>query len=335
MVNKQIGKQTLQLNSPPSIISHYCTVGPMEGQGPLAKYFDEIVSDPLMGQTTSEKAELMILENTINSTLSNHKLTTNDLDFYIAGDLLNQIISATFSARTLALPYIGIYGACSTWAAGLGLASILTEGGYAKKVLVATSSHYQTAERQYRYPIELNVKHKPTNQYTVTGAGAAIVANQGKGPKITAVTFGKVVDFGCKDPNDMGSAMAPAALSTLIQHLEDTNRTLADYDLILTGDLARHGSKMFHIIAKEAGLSLGEKHKDAGAMIYSPQQPVGSGASGAACSATVTIGYVFKEMVQGKYRRVLLIATGALLNQLTSQQGESIPCIAHAVVLEV
>lgn len=334
MANNRVGKQTITFSQPPRIIGAHSVVGPQEGQGPLANYFHDILKDPMMGQQTAEKAELKILEQATQRVMADAKLTRDEVQYYIAGDLLNQIISASYSARTLQIPFVGIYGACSSFAEGLGLGALFVHGSYADKVLVATSSHYQTAERQYRYPIELNIQRKDTNQYTVTGAGAAILANEGEGPKVTHATFGKVVDMGIKDANDMGSAMAPAALDTLVQHLEDTGRTVGDYDLILTGDLASQGKKMFHLLAKEQGISLGEKHKDAGASIYNPQQQTGAGGSGCACSAVVTLGYVIKEMVQGKYRRVLVIATGALMNPLTSQQGESVPGIGHAVVIE-
>lgn len=334
MAEKRVGKQTIALNNPPIMISHHCTVGPVEGQGPLASYFDDILDDDLLGQSTPEKAELAILEQTINKTLSKNRLSISDIQYYIAGDLLNQIISANFSARSIDTSFLGIYSACATFTQGLGLGALLIDGGYADKVLAATSSHYQTAERQFRYPIELNIKRKLTNQHTVTGASAVVLANAGEGPKITEVTFGKVIDFGIKDVNDMGSAMAPAAIDTLRQHLEDTGRTIGDYDLILTGDLSRQGKKMFSLLAKDLGLSLGEKYQDAGVLIYNPQQPVGAGGSGCACSAVVTIGYLLKEMVQGKFKKVLVIATGALTNSLTYQQGESVPGVAHGIVIE-
>lgn len=334
MAEKRIGQQTIALTNPPIIISHHCTVGPTEAKGPLADYFDDIILDDLMGKSTPEKAELSILEQTVNKTISKNGLSISDIQFYIAGDLLNQIISANFSARSLDIPFMGIYSACATFAQGIGMGAILIDGGYADKVLVATSSHYQTAERQFRYPIELNVKRKLTNQVTVTGAGALVLANTGEGPRVTEITFGKVVDLGIKDVNDMGSAMAPGAVDTLRQHLQDTGRTVGDYDLILTGDLAKQGKKMFKILAKDAGLTLGEKHQDAGVLIFGPQQQVGAGGSGAACSAVVTIGYLFKEMFQGKFKRVLIIATGALTNALTYQQGETIPGIAHAIAIE-
>ncbi|NLY10294.1 MAG: stage V sporulation protein AD [Firmicutes bacterium] len=335
MAENRVGQQTIVFRNPPRIISSFATVGPDEGKGPLAQYFNDILEDPMLGQKTAEKAELKMLESTIEQTLAQAKLKKEEIHYYISGDLLNQIISSSFSARTLGVPFIGIYGACSSYAEGLGLGSVLIDGSYADKVLVATTSHYQTAERQFRYPIELNIQRKTSNQVTVTGAGVSILANAGDGIKVTHATFGKVIDMGLKDVNDMGSAMAPAAVDTLVQHLQDTNRSVADYDLILTGDLASQGKKMFGLLAKEKGISLGNKHQDAGDLIFSPQQDVGAGASGCACAAVVTIGYVMKEMYQGRFRRVLLIATGALMNALTFQQGESIPGIGHAIVLEV
>lgn len=335
MAQNRVGSQTIRLQNPPKIISTYSTVGPVEGKGPLATYFHDVLSDPMLGEPTPEKAERKILEQTVQKVLAQQKLATDDIQYFIAGDLLNQIITANFSARSLGVPLIGIFSACATFAEGIGLGSMLIDGNYADKVLVGVSSHYQTAERQYRYPIELNIQRKLTNQTTVTGAGALVLSREGEGPRVTHITFGKVVDMGIKDVNDMGSAMAPAAMDTLIRHLEDTGQTPGDYDLILTGDLASQGSKMLRVLTKEKGLSLGEKLHDAGAMIFGPQQSVGAGGSGAACSAVVTTGYVMKEIFQGKYRRVLLVATGALMNSLTYQQGESIPCIAHSVTIEI
>lgn len=335
MALNRVGAQTITLQNPPKIISSYSTVGPKEGKGPLGIYFHDILTDPMMGEATPEKAERKILEQTVQKALAQVKLAADEVQYFIAGDLLNQIISANFSARSLGVPLIGIFGACSTFAEGIGLASVFIDGNYADKIIVAVSSHYQTAERQYRYPIELNVQRKLTSQTTVTGSGTVILSKEGDGPRVTHVTFGKVVDMGLKDVNDMGSAMAPAAMDTLMAHLQDTGRTPGDYDLILTGDLASQGSKMLRVLTKEKGISLGEKLKDAGAMIFAPQQSAGAGGSGAACSAVVTTGYVMKEMYQGKYRRILFIATGALMNPLTYQQGESIPCIAHAVSIEV
>jgi stage V sporulation protein AD len=308
-------------------------VGKQEGQGPYAEYFHEILADDLLGQKTPEKAERQILEQTIDQALRKQGLVPQDIQYYVGGDLLNQVISTVFSARSLEVPFLGIFSACGTFSQGLGLASVLLQGGFADKVLVATSSHYQTAERQYRYPIELNVQHVSTNQHTVTGAGACVLAADGEGPKITHATFGKVVDMGLKNPNDMGSAMAPAALATLEQHLADTGRSPDYYDLILTGDLGRQGLKMLRILAEKKNLQLNNV-ADGGALIYGDNPKFGAGASGAACSAVMTLGYVNTQLFLGKLHKVLLIGTGAMLNQLTIQQGESIPTIAHAAAIE-
>lgn len=334
MAANQVGSQTVAFPSLPRLITEHTIVGKMEGQGPYREYFHEILEEDLMGQKTAEKAERQILERAVNEALRKKGLVPQDIQYYISGDLLNQVISAVFSARSLGVPFLGIFSACGTFAQGLGLGSALLEGGFAEKVMVATSSHYQTAERQYRYPIELNVQHVPTNQHTVTGAGACVLALEGEGPKITHATFGKVVDMGLKNPNDMGSAMAPAAFATLEQHLQDTGRSPSDYDLILTGDLGRQGLKMLNILAEKKGLSLGSNLQDGGVLIYGDNPKVGAGASGAACSAVMTLGYVNTQLHSGKLRRVLLLGTGALLNQLTIQQGDSIPTIAHAVAIE-
>ena len=300
----------------------------------MAEYFHEILPDDMLEQKTPEKAEKLMLEIAIEKALNQRNLTNQDIQFYIAGDLLNQIISATFSARSVAVPYIGIYGACSSFAEGVGLGAVLIQGGFAQKVLVGTSSHYQTAERQFRYPIELNVQHTGTSQHTVTGAGAAVLSIDGEGPKITHATFGKIVDKGLNDPNDMGSAMAPAAFDTITQHLHDTGRTIDYYDLVLTGDLGAQGLKMLRILAEQNNTPYGERVQDGGVLIYSPNQSVGAGGSGCACSAVITLGFINTKMYLGEMHKVLVVGTGALLNSLTVLQGESIPCIAHAIAIE-
>jgi len=331
---KRIGQQTFHFTDPPRLVGAKTIVGPKEGNGPLGEYFDEIVQDPLWGEKTPEKAERKFLEQASTAVLAENQYSEDDMDLFISGDILNQIISATFTARTLGIPYIGIFGACASIAEGMGLGAMLIDGGFASRLLVATSSHYQTAERQYRYPIELNMQRKSTNAWTVTGAAAAILSANESGARVTSVTVGRVMDYGLKDPNDMGAAMAPAANDTLMRHFQDTSTTPGDYDLILTGDLGSFGSKMLRTLAGKSGITLGEKHQDAGCLIFSPQQQTGVGGSGCACSATVFLGYVLKEMMRGRFKRVLLVATGALFNPLTWQQGETIPCIAHALVLE-
>ena len=333
MVVKRLGQFTVQL-SRPRIVGAYTLMGPREGEGPLGKYFDAIVDDYMWGEYKAEKAERKYVETAARRALGQVGLTENDVDYFIAGDLMNQIVSSTFSARSLAIPHIGIFAACATSTLGLGLGAMLVDGGFAHRVLVATASHYQTVERQYRYPIELNIQRKMTNQWTATGGAAAVIAADGDGPRIRQVTFGRVMDWGVKDVNNMGAAMAPAATDTLLRHFQDTNTTPADYDLILTGDLAQYGSKLFRELVKREGVTLGGKHLDGGSSMYTPEQQAGAGASGAVTSAAAIYGYVLKEMARGRYRRVLALATGCLHNALTSQQGDSCPGVCHAVVLE-
>lgn len=312
----------------------YTFVGPREGDGPLGRYFDETASDYMLGETRAEMAERRYLLTAMHGVLARASLQPADIDLFLAGDLLNQTISSSFAARSLAIPFMGLFNACATIAEALILAAMAVEGGFASRAAAAVSSHYQTAERQYRYPIELNIQRKATNHWTVTGGAAALVDAGDAGVRITHATIGRVRDYGLHDPNDMGSAMAPAAADTLLRHLADLDRTPGDYDLILTGDLGAYGSKMFHHLVKEAGWTLGGKHMDAGAAIFSPQQQAGAGGSGCACSAAVLLGYVLKEMQNTRYHRVLAIPTGSLHSPTSWQQGETIPCIAHAVVLE-
>ncbi|MDI9484200.1 MAG: stage V sporulation protein AD [Bacillota bacterium] len=333
-MSNRLGAQTLTFSKEPRILSSYAIVGPMEGKGPHALDFDEILPDDVLNQKTPEKSERLILEMAIAKTLQKSSTKLDEVQFLIAGDLLNQIISSTFAAATYAAPFIGIYGACSTFAQAMGLAAALLQGDFASKVLIGTASHYQTAERQFRYPIELNVKHIATNHHTVTGAGTALLGFGEEGPRVTHATFGAVVDMGLKDPNDMGSAMAPAAFATIKQHLKDTGRSLEDYDVVLTGDLGRQGRKMLRLLLEGEGFQGLDRLQDGGSKIYGDGQKTGAGGSGAACIAVMTLGYALNKLKSAKARRILVVATGALLSSLTVAQGESIPCIAHAVVIE-
>jgi stage V sporulation protein AD len=328
------GDQTYLFTNPPSLIGARSVVGPREAAGPLGQYFDLKINDPLFGERTAEKAERRFLVEACNATLEGTGVAGGDIDFLLAGDLLNQIISASFTARELKIPFLGLYGACSTVAEASALAGFLLDGGFGSNVLVGVSSHYQTAERQYRYPIELNLKHKLSAQYTVTGAGAFLYAKAGAGPYLTGVTVGKIVDYQIKDPNDMGAAMAPAAADTILQHLEDTGREPNYYDLILTGDLGKVGMQLTSALLEQCGVSLGSIYQDGGAMMFGGDPAQGAGGSGCACSAVITAGYVLKEMAAGKFKRALIVGTGSLHSPLTWQQGESIPGIAHAFVLE-
>lgn len=331
---KKLGKQTLALMNPPIIVGTNSVVGPKEGQGPLAHSFDLVLADSLNGEDTWEKAERKMLKTCCQKAVEESGLTPQDIDFMMAGDLLNQIISANFTARDLGIPFIGLYGACSTMFEGMALGSMLVDGGFANHVLVAASSHYDTAERQYRFPTEMGVQRTLTAQWTVTGAGGVVLAGSGTGPAVTHVTIGKVIDLGVKDPNDMGSAMAPAAADTMISHFIDTGRQPSDYDLIVTGDLAAVGRALTEQLVKQAGYDISKNYTDCGILIFDPSQDTHAGGSGCGCSAVVLTGYLLKEMKKGKYKRILGIGTGALLSTTSSMQGESIPGIGHAVVID-
>ncbi len=337
-----VGHRTWVFENRPIISGAATVVGPEEGNGPLANDYDIIHEDMMLGQKSWEKAEHMLLEEAVKLACEHAKITKEQLQFYIGGDLLNQITSSSFTARTLGVPYIGIFGACSTSMESLALAAYIVNSGGAKYIMSATSSHNSTAERQFRYPTEYGAQKPPTAQYTVTGAGAAVVASreakkgQGPAPVITSATLGRVVDMGIKDPFNMGAAMAPAAVDTIQAHLKDLNRTPADYDLIVTGDLAKVGYEIARELFVKHGVPIEDTHyDDCGLMVYDlEKQPVQAGGSGCACSAVVTYGHLLKRMAKGELSRILIVATGALLSPMTALQGESIPCIAHAVCLE-
>jgi len=334
MAKNKAGQQTFVFAQKPFILSMAATVGPKEGAGPLADYFDVLLPDDILGEQSWEKAEKKMLLQTIRLALEKNELEEKEIDYLVAGDLLNQIITASFTARELAIPFLGIYGACSTMAESLALASCLIAGGFANKIVAASCSHNCTAERQYRGPTELGMQLTPTSQCTVTGAGAAVVSLQGSGPKIDCATIGKVIDLGIKDPSDMGTAMAPAAADTLLQHFADTGRKPDYYDLILTGDLATVGSNILKELMQKSGVPLGENYNDSGMMIFTKKQGVNAGGSGCGCISAVTCGYVYKKLLQGELKKVLIIGTGALLSPTSYQQKESIPGIAHAVSIE-
>jgi stage V sporulation protein AD len=330
------GHQSWVFQNKPRILAAATVVGPFEGQGPLAKDFDIIHGDLMLEQDSWEKAERTLLEEASKLAVENAGLTKEQIQFFLAGDLMNQGISSSFAAKTNGIPFMGIYGACSTSMEGLAMAAQLVDAGSAKYVLAGTSSHNASAEKQYRYPTEYGAQKPPTAQFTVTGAGAAVVSKEGKGPVITSATIGRVIDMGVKDPFNLGAAMAPAAVDTIQAHFRDLAIEPGYYDLIVTGDL----SKVGYVLAKE----LFKKHAfpieqtqygDCGMMIYDyEKQEVQAGASGCACSAVVTYGHLLKRLREGEFRRILVVATGALLSPITFQQGESIPCIAHAVSIE-
>lgn len=332
MATKRIGKQTVKLQNPPSIVATASIVGPKEGEGPLRLYFDEIIEDELFGEKTWEKAESKLMRETFAKVLEKANKTADDIDYIIAGDLLNQCIAANFGLRESGVPFFGVFGACSTMAESMSIGSMLVDGDFADNVVCLTSSHFCSAEKQFRFPLELGTQRPPTAQWTVTGSGGAVLSNKGSGPYITHITTGKIVDMGIKDVNNMGAAMAPAAMDTIITHFRDTGFTPESYDLIVTGDLGAVGKEICDELIKEQGYNISEIYNDCGLMIYDRQrQDTHAGGSGCGCSATVFAGFIYKKLMEGVLNNVLFVATGALLSTTSSQQGESIPCIAHAV----
>ena len=328
--------QTWIFASKPRIQSTAVVVGPFEGKSPLAAGFDVIHQDIWLGQDSFEKAERKFMEQACEKAVEKAGLQKEDIQYMLSGDLLNQIITSSFVARTLAIPYLGLFGACSNSMEGLSLAALILEAQGAEQVLAATSSHNLAAEKQFRYPTEYGAQKPPTAQWTVTGAGAAVVGRQGSGPQIVSATIGKVVDMGISDPFNMGGAMAPAAIDTLLAHFRDTGLGTDDYDLIATGDLGRVGHTIARDLLTEYGFSLQEdRFVDCGMLIYREDAQVFAGASGCACSAAVTYGHFFGRMARGELKRILVIATGALLSPMSYQQKESIPCIAHGIAFEM
>ena len=335
MNTKAMGSQTRLLAHPAVVAGAACVVGQKEGEGPLRKWFDRIGEDSYFGQESWEKAESTMLRESLTLACDKAKLASSDLDYVLSGDLLNQCISSNFALRDMTVPYFGLYGACSTMAEGLCLGSMLIDGGFANHCAAMASSHFCSAERQFRTPLEYGGQRAPTTQWTVTGAGALILSSQGHGPRLTHVTVGHIVDPGVKDIGNMGACMAPAAYETLSAHFRDTGRTPDDYDAIITGDLGKVGHRILTELFEQDGVDLGICSTDCGMLIYdSAAQDVHAGGSGAGCCASVLCGHILQRITQGDWKRVLFAATGALMSSTSSMQGESIPGICHAVVLE-
>lgn len=330
-MKKKIGTQTYHFPSCPAVVSYANAVGKKEGAGPLADTFDLIFTDTRMGQKTWEKAESEFQKAAISKALEKGNLDVSALDCILAGDLLNQCIGTTYAARALALPFFGLYGACSTMAESLILAGMLVDGGFCERVCAATSSHFCTAERQYRTPLEYGSQRTPTAQRTTTASGAVILGQTGVGPYLTHATIGIVTDWEITDANNMGAAMAPAAYETLRAHFTDTGRTPEDYDLIVTGDLGKLGSELVQELFRQDGTELGERYQDCGVLLFDlDRQDVHCGGSGCGCSAAVLNGHIFNKMRAKQLERVLFCGTGALHSPVALGQGESIPGICHA-----
>ena len=326
---------TIYFDNRPKIIATATVAGPKETEGIVGKYVDLPLNNDMFNEETYEKAERKMLAYAIEKSIQNANLAKEKVDLLISGDLLNQIISASFAARQFGIPFLGVYSACSTMSEAFALSASMVNAGYADTVVAATGSHFSSAERQYRYPLELGCTRPPQSQWTVTGAGRAVISNKGEGVSITAATFGKVVDFGVTDVNNMGAAMAPAAADSLLMHFKDTGLAPEDYDLILTGDLGALGSRILKDLMWEKGVDISANHVDCGEVIYKVIEDEFQGGSGAGCSAVVFNSYIYDKMMRrGEIKKVLFAATGALLSTTSSQQGDSIPCISHAVVLE-
>ena len=329
------GTQSWSFQSKPVILASSAVGGPFEGKGPLAEDFDLIHPDIRLGQESFEKAEQKFLESCCLKTMEKANIKKERINFFISGDLSNQIIASSFVARTLAIPYLGMYGACSSSMETLALGANLIDSKAADYVLAAACSHNASAEKQYRYPTEYGSQKPPTAQWTVTGAGSALIAAKGTGPKITGATIGKVIDLGIKDPYNMGAAMAPAAVETIITHFREMALEPDYYDYIITGDLGAVGHSIAMEMLDEKKFKYNkDKFVDCGLMIYGNDPKVFSGASGCACCATVVYGHFLKRILRGEINKILIVATGALMSPLSYQQKESIPSIAHAVSIE-
>ena len=330
------GHQSWVFDSKPTILASAAIGGPFEANGALANDFDILTEDLWLGQDSYEKAEKVLLEHACHRAIEKANLKKEDINFLFSGDLMNQIISSSFTARTLGIPYLGVFGACSSSMEGLALAAQLIDSKSAKYVVTAASSHNGAAEKQFRYPTDYGVQRPPTAQWTVTGAGAAVLAQNGNGPKVTSATIGRVIDMGISDPYNVGPAMAPAAVDTIEAHFRDLNIDATHYDLIATGDLGKVGHEVANALFEKHNINMPENiFTDCGLLIYKKEQPSFAGGSGCACSATVTYGHLLNRMRKGELKKILIVATGALFSPISFQQKESIPCIAHAVSIEM
>ena len=324
---------TIFFGNAPRVRSYAAICGSKEREGVAGRYADIALSDDMYGESTYEKAECKMLSNAVSLAVEKGRLTDGDVDALLSGDLLNQIISASFAARDFQFPYLGLYSACSTMSEGMLLAAALVDGGYARNCVAATGSHFASAERQYRYPLELGCTRPPQSQWTVTGAGACVISADCGRIKLLNATLGRVRDWGVTDVNNMGAAMMPAAASTLLACFAALHAAPQDFDAVITGDLGAVGSELLCIQMRKEGYAL-DNHLDCGCLLYDrDEQPVKAGGSGAGCSAAVLCAHILPQLAAGRWRRVLFVATGALMSQATFLQGQTIPGIAHAVEL--
>ena len=335
MTSKRLGRQTVRLAQPPSVVSYANIGGKFEGNGPLAEHFDQLCPDSFFGKDTWEQAESAMQQRVLERALEKGGLMPKDLDYVLAGDLLNQCIGTAFGLRGFDIPFFGLYGACSTMGESLALGSLLISGGHARMTACMTSSHFCTAERQYRMPVPYGSQRTPTAQWTATASGCCLLGAEKAPLAVTAVTCGRIVDLGVTDANNMGAAMAPAAFDTLQAHFTSTGTTPADYDLVLTGDLGVLGHQMVTELFAREGVNMGNNYLDCGMLLYDiEKQDMHAGASGCGCSASVLCGYLLGKMEEGQWKKILFAPTGALLSPVSTSQGESIPGICHAVCIQ-
>ena len=328
------GKQSIAFEQPPYILSYASIVGNKEGDGPLGNYFDKVETDPMVGKSNWEEAESELQKQAAQMALEKASLSPKDIRYLFSGDLLGQIIASSFGMLELQIPMFGLYGACSTAGESISLAAMTVAAGYAKHCLAVTSSHFASAEKQFRYPLEYASQRPLSTTWTVTGSGAFVISETGN-VKITGITTGKMMDYGVKDSMNMGAAMAPAAADTIYQHFIDFGRTPEDYDLIVTGDLGIVGRELVLDLLKEKGYDLADQYFDCGIAIFDDNtQDTHSGGSGCGCSAVTLAGYLLPKLECGELKRILFLPTGALLSTVSFNEGQSIPGICHGVVLE-
>lgn len=327
---KRVGKRTIIFENKPHIIGYGSVVGKKEHEGPLSEEFDSYTIDSFFGEKSFEKAESKLQKTAVQTALNRAGLNYSHVDNIFAGDLLNQCIGSSFGLREFGIPFIGLYGACSTMALSAGLASIFVDSGAAKRAVAVTSSHFCSAERQYRFPLNYGSQRTPTAQWTVTGSGALVLQNAEKGIYINSVTFGEIEDYKIKDVNNMGAAMAPAAAGTLMHYFNDTGTSAEDYDIIYTGDLGYVGTNLLYELLDREGIDIRCRHNDCGLLIFDREkQDVHAGGSGCGCSASVLCSFIMHRFEAGDFKNILFMSTGALMSPTSSFQGESIPGIAH------
>lgn len=329
---KNIAQGVFILDSPIKIESFAAVAGGKEGKGPLGECFDEIIEDSHFGKQTWEQAESQFQLEAVSLAIKKAGLVKENIDVICSGDLINQCIGSTYGLRELEIPFLGIYGACSTMAEGLLIASLLTENNVANRAVAVTSSHFSTAERQFRFPLSYGGQRTPTSQWTCTASGAAVLSKESGSIEVIGGCIGKIADMGITDINNMGSAMAPAAAETIRRYLAATDSTPEDYDYIITGDLGIVGSKLLVEFLMKQGIDISAQHRDCGVMIFDADtQDTHCGGSGCGCSASVLCGHFLPMLESGQAKNILFAATGALMSPMSLQQGESIPSISHLV----